>query len=74
MIYNDWTDPVYFSMRTFHFTAFILYFLIIFIAGIFCTNLIIAVLKIYYSETMEKYENFELKPLEVESINLQALK
>lgn len=56
MIYNDWTEPTYFSMRTFHSSAVILYILVIFIAGIFGSNLMIAVLKIYYSETMKKYE------------------
>lgn len=53
MIYNDWTDPLYYSMRTFHFSIVIFYLLIIFVAGIFCGNLIVAVLKTYYSETVK---------------------
>jgi Na+/H+ antiporter NhaD/arsenite permease-like protein len=53
---NEFHEPMYWSMATFHPASFILYILAMFVAGIFCSNMIIAVLKIYYSETMEKYE------------------
>jgi hypothetical protein len=56
MITNDWTEPMYMSMRTFHPISFIVFILVIFIGGIFGSNLIIAVLKIYYSQTMSKYK------------------
>lgn len=49
MIFNEWTEPLYLSMLTFHDFTLIYYLLIIFIIGIFGANLIIAVLKIYYS-------------------------
>lgn len=52
MIKNDWTDPMYISMKTFHPYTLVLYILIIFIGGIFGANLIIAVLKIHYTEVM----------------------
>ena len=55
MITLSWTDPMYMSMRTFHPLSFIPYILIIFILGIFNANLIAAVLKIYYSSTLQKY-------------------
>lgn len=64
MIYNDWTEPVYFSMRTFHSASIILYILVIFIAGMFGSNLIIAVLKIYYSQTLQNYQKELSEPVE----------
>ena len=49
-----------------------------FIAGIFGANLIIAVIKIYYSETVEKYEYEEINEDHDEEdrneVNLMVLK
>ncbi|CAK87628.1 unnamed protein product (macronuclear) [Paramecium tetraurelia] len=61
MIFNEWTEPLYLSMLSFHDFTVIYYILIIFIIGIFGANLIIAVLKIYYSQTLEEYEFEEIK-------------
>jgi len=55
MITNDWHKILYGSMITFHPAALIIFILIIFIPGLFGSNLIIAVLKTYYRETIEKY-------------------
>ena len=49
MIFTEWHEPLYGTMRTFNAGASILFLLDIFVAGIFGVNLIIAVLKIYYS-------------------------
>lgn len=49
MIFNEWTEPIYLAMHTFHDFSVIYFILLIFIISIFCANLIIAVLKIYYS-------------------------
>jgi len=57
---------MYMSMRTFHTMAFIPYILIIFILGIFCANLIAAVLKIYYSSTIQKYQFTDIRSEELE--------
>lgn len=58
MITNDWHKIEYATMIAFHPASFIIFILIIFIPGIFGANLIIAVLKIYYRETLEKYQNY----------------
>ncbi|CAD8081174.1 unnamed protein product [Paramecium primaurelia] len=70
MIFNDWTEPLYFSMLSFHDFTVIYYILIIFIIGIFGANLIIAALKIYYSQKLE--EN-ELKDIKENSKNEETL-
>lgn len=49
MIFNEWTEPLYLAMLTFHDFTVVYFLLIEFIVGIFGANLIIAVLKIYYS-------------------------
>lgn len=49
MIFNEWTEPIYLAMHTFHDFTVIYFILLIFIISIFGANLIIAVLKIYYS-------------------------
>lgn len=49
MIFNEWTEPIYLAMLTFHDFAIIYFIFLIFIIAIFGANLIIAVLKIYYS-------------------------
>ena len=56
IVMNEWHEPMYQNMQTFHPASFILFIQMIFY-GIFGSNLIIAVLKIYYSETMAKYED-----------------
>jgi hypothetical protein len=53
MIKNDWHKLEYSSMIAFHPISFIIFVLIIFIPGLFGSNLIIAVLKIYYRETLD---------------------
>lgn len=57
MITLSWTDPMYMSMRTLHPAAFLPYILIIFVLGIFNANLIAAVLKIYYSATLQQFQS-----------------
>lgn len=49
MIFNEWTEPIYLAMLTYHDFAIIYFIFLIFIIAIFGANLIIAVLKIYYS-------------------------
>lgn len=49
MIFNEWTEPIYFGMWSFHDFTVIYFILITLIVGIFGSNLIIAVLKIYFS-------------------------
>lgn len=60
IVMNEFHEPMYWSMATFHPFSFILFISTMFIAGIFGANLIIAVIKIYYSETVEKYEFEEI--------------
>jgi hypothetical protein len=57
MITNDWHKLEYGTMIAFHPISFIVFVLIIFIPGIFGSNLIIAVLKISYRETMDRNLN-----------------
>ncbi|KAM3140245.1 Sodium channel protein type 4 subunit alpha [Paramecium bursaria] len=64
-------------MRTFHPTIVIYYILLAFILGIFGVNLIIAVEKVYYSQTMHKYlhEEHQIEEMDQQDrINLRLLK
>ncbi|CAD8114498.1 unnamed protein product [Paramecium sonneborni] len=58
---DDWTWVMFFTMRIFHPQIWIYYLGIIFLCGFFSINLMIAVLKIHYSEaTIECEENEKL--------------
>jgi hypothetical protein len=77
MIFNEWTEPVYLAMQTFHDFTVVYFLLIALIISIFGANLIIAVLKIYYSQTLEKYEFEEIEDLKADQniiLNLRILK
>ncbi|CAD8084110.1 unnamed protein product [Paramecium sonneborni] len=77
MIFNEWTEPLYLSMLSFHDFTVIYYILIIFIVGIFGANLIIAVIKIYYSQTLEEYEFIDIQDnteIEHNILNLRIIK
>ncbi|CAD8181015.1 unnamed protein product [Paramecium pentaurelia] len=56
---DDWSWVMFFTMRIFHPWIWIYYLLIIFVCGFFSINLIIAVLKIHYSEATQECEEFE---------------
>jgi hypothetical protein len=51
---------MYWLMRTFHPSVFLLYLVIIFVGERFCFNLVIAVLKTQYAETAEFFEHNEM--------------
>lgn len=51
---SDWSVIMYNSMRAFHPVVCLLFILTIFIGGFFGFNMIIAVLKVYYSQTFEE--------------------
>ncbi|CAD8119651.1 unnamed protein product [Paramecium sonneborni] len=63
MIFNEWTEPIYLSMQTFHDFSIVYFIFLIFIIAIFGANLIIAVLKIYYSQTLIKYQHQDIQEL-----------
>ncbi|CAD8095967.1 unnamed protein product [Paramecium sonneborni] len=56
---DDWSWVMFFTMRIFHPWIWIYYLLIIFVCGFFSINLMIAVLKIHYSEATIECEEFE---------------
>ncbi|CAD8124288.1 unnamed protein product [Paramecium sonneborni] len=63
MIFNEWTEPIYLAMLTFHDFSIVYFIFLIFIIAIFGANLIIAVLKIYYSQTLIKYQHEDIEEL-----------
>jgi hypothetical protein len=50
----NWTVIMYDTMSTFHPASWIYYVLIIFIVGVFGFNMIIAVLKVHYNQSIEE--------------------
>ncbi|CAD8206266.1 unnamed protein product [Paramecium pentaurelia] len=77
MIFNEWTEPIYLAMLTFHDFAIIYFIFLIFIIAIFGANLIIAVLKIYYSQTLLKYQHEDIQKLYANAeiiLNLRIIK
>ncbi|CAK57129.1 unnamed protein product (macronuclear) [Paramecium tetraurelia] len=77
MIFNEWTEPIYLAMLTFHDFAIIYFIFLIFIIAIFGANLIIAVLKIYYSQTLLKYQHEDIQKLSASIeviLNLRIIK
>jgi hypothetical protein len=55
VLQTDWTQPMYVSMRAYHPATFIIFLMVIFLPSIFGGNLMIAVVKTNYGQTMEKY-------------------
>lgn len=51
---DDWSWVMFYTMRIFNPWVWIYYLLIIFVGGFFGFNLVIAVLKIHYSEATEE--------------------
>lgn len=51
---DDWSWVMFFTMRIFHPYIWIYYLIIIFVCGFFSINLMIAVLKIHYSEATDE--------------------
>ncbi|CAD8191236.1 unnamed protein product [Paramecium pentaurelia] len=56
---DDWSWLMFFTMRIFHPWIWIYYLIIIFFCGFFSINLVIAVLKIHYSEATIECQEFE---------------
>ncbi|CAD8054707.1 unnamed protein product [Paramecium primaurelia] len=56
---DDWSWVMFFTMRIFHPQIWIYYLGIIFLCGFFSINLMIAVLKIHYSEATAECEDYE---------------
>jgi hypothetical protein len=63
VLQTDWTHPMYVSMRAYHPATFIIFIMVIFLPSIFGGNLMIAVVKTNYRQTMEKYEDAEIEAL-----------
>ncbi|CAK56635.1 unnamed protein product (macronuclear) [Paramecium tetraurelia] len=56
---DDWSWVMFFTMRIFHPWVWLYYLLIIFIGGFFGFNIVIAVLKVHYSEATEENKKRE---------------
>ncbi|CAD8198931.1 unnamed protein product [Paramecium pentaurelia] len=56
---DDWSWVMFFTMRIFHPWIWLYYLLIIFIGGFFGFNIVIAVLKVHYSEATEENKKRE---------------
>ena len=59
--FDGWSYPMYFLMRTFDMQVWVFYILVIFICGFFGFNLLVALLKTYFSMTASKYEEIKSK-------------
>ncbi|CAD8094810.1 unnamed protein product [Paramecium sonneborni] len=75
---DNWTDVMYYTMYTLSPMTWIYFVLVIFIVGFFAFNLIIAVLKTYYSQIVSNYqeekEDLQNKQSYVEPLNLRFIK
>ncbi|CAD8075875.1 unnamed protein product [Paramecium primaurelia] len=74
---DDWTWVMYFTLKSYGTYIWVYYLLIIFFGGFFGFNLVIAVLKIHYSQqTNQKFNQFEDddQHQKEEKLNLQILK
>ncbi|CAD8196993.1 unnamed protein product [Paramecium pentaurelia] len=56
---DDWSWVMFYTMRIFHPWIWLYYLLIIFIGGFFGFNIVIAVLKVHYSEATEENKQHE---------------
>ncbi|CAD8187083.1 unnamed protein product [Paramecium octaurelia] len=56
---DDWSWVMFFTMRIFHPWVWLYYLLIIFIGGFFGFNIVIAVLKVHYSEATQENKKRE---------------
>jgi uncharacterized membrane protein YccC len=83
---NEWTNTMYMTMKTVHPITWVIYLLVIFIGGtirnsiyllgIFCFNLVIAVLKMQYRETTNFYSAHPIEHTDRKQValNLRILK
>ncbi|CAD8172436.1 unnamed protein product [Paramecium pentaurelia] len=75
---DNWTDVMYYTMYTLSPMTWIYFVLVIFIVGFFAFNLIIAVLKTYYSQIVSNYqedkEELSNKQSYIEPLNLRFIK
>ncbi|CAD8178808.1 unnamed protein product [Paramecium pentaurelia] len=75
---DNWTDVMYYTMYTLSPMTWIYFVLVIFIVGFFAFNLIIAVLKTYYSQIVSNYQEdkqeLSNKQSYIEPLNLRFIK